>query len=233
MKENTLYTKVLIIEDEEGLVDFLELELKYEGYLVDIAYDGRAGLDKATNQDYGIILLDLMMPGLNSIGVCRRLRTTKDTPVIMLTAKDSVMDRIMGLDNGADDYLSKPFAIEELFARMRVIFRRQENNKIVDQKLLLTFKDIELDLESRTVIKEKMLIEVTNKEFELLAIFMRNVNKVLTRDILLEQVWGYDSVVETNVVDVYVRYLRNKLSAEDKELYIQTIRGVGYVMRDV
>ncbi|MEH7590502.1 response regulator transcription factor [Priestia megaterium] len=225
--------KVLIIEDEEGLVEFLELELKYEGYLVDVAYDGRTGLDKATKQDYDIILLDLMMPGLNGIEVCRRLRTTKDTPVIMLTAKDSVMDRVMGLDNGADDYLSKPFAIEELFARMRVIFRRQENNKIVNQKLLLTFKDIELDLESRTVIKEKMLIELTNKEFELLAIFMRNVNKVLTRDILLEQVWGYDSVVETNVVDVYVRYLRNKLSVEDKELYIQTIRGVGYVMRDV
>ncbi|MBK0010560.1 response regulator transcription factor [Bacillus sp. S35] len=225
--------KVLIIEDEEGLVEFLELELKYEGYSVDIAYDGRTGLDKATKQDYDIILLDLMMPGLNGIEVCRRLRTTKDTPVIMLTAKDSVMDRVMGLDNGADDYLSKPFAIEELFARMRVIFRRQENNKIVDQKLLLTFKDIELDLESRTVIKEKKLIELTNKEFELLAIFMRNINKVLTRDILLEQVWGYDSVVETNVVDVYVRYLRNKLNVEDKELYIQTIRGVGYVMRDV
>lgn len=224
--------KVLIIEDEEGLVEFLELELKYEGYLVDVAYDGRTGLDKAIKQKYDIILLDLMMPGLNGIEVCRRLRTTKDTPVIMLTAKDSVMDRVMGLDNGADDYLSKPFAIEELFARMRVIFRRQENNKMLDQKLLLTFKDIELDLESRTVIKEKKLIELTNKEFELLAIFMRNVNKVLTRDMLLEQVWGYDSVVETNVVDVYVRYLRNKLSAEDKELYIQTIRGVGYVMRE-
>ena len=179
--------KVLIIEDEEGLVEFLEIELKYEGYLVDVAYDGRTGLDKATKQDYDIILLDLMMPGLNGIEVCRRLRTTKNTPVIMLTAKDSVMDRVMGLDNGADDYLSKPFAIEELFARMRVIFRRQENNKIVDQKLLLTFKDIELDLESRTVIKEKMLIELTNKEFELLAIFMRNVNKVLTRDILFSK----------------------------------------------
>jgi len=126
--------KVLIIEDEEGLVEFLELELKYEGYLVDVAYDGRTGLDKATKQDYDIILLDLMMPGLNGIEVCRRLRTTKDTPVIMLTAKDSVMDRVMGLDNGADDYLSKPFAIEELFARMRVIFRRQENNKMLNQK---------------------------------------------------------------------------------------------------
>jgi DNA-binding response OmpR family regulator len=225
--------KVLIIEDEEGLVEFLELELKYEGYSVDVAYDGRTGLDKATKQDYDIILLDLMMPGLNGIEVCRRLRTTKNTPVIMLTAKDSVMDRVMGLDNGADDYLSKPFAIEELFARMRVIFRRQENNKILDQKRILAFKEIELDMESRIVIKEKNLIELTNKEFELLAIFMRNINKVLTRDILLEKVWGYDSVVETNVVDVYVRYLRNKLSAEDKELYIQTIRGVGYVMRDV
>jgi len=225
--------KVLIIEDEEGLIEFLELELKYEGYLVDVAYDGRTGLDKATKQDYDIILLDLMMPGLNGIEVCRRLRTTKDTPVIMLTAKDSVMDRVMGIDNGADDYLSKPFAIEELFARMRVIFRRQENNKILDQKLLLTFKDIELDLESSSMIKDKKIIELTNKEFELLAIFMRNINKVLTRDMLLEQVWGCDSVVETNVVDVYVRYLRNKLNVEEKELYIQTIRGVGYVMRDV
>ncbi|MGG0480643.1 response regulator transcription factor [Priestia megaterium] len=224
--------KVLIIEDEEGLVEFLKLELKYEGYSVDIAYDGRTGLDKATKQNYDIILLDLMMPGLNGIEVCRRLRTTKDTPVIMLTAKDSVMDRVMGLDNGADDYLSKPFAIEELFARMRVIFRRQEN-KTLERKLLLTFKDIELDLESRTMIKDKKLIELTNKEFELLAIFMRNINKVLTRDMLLEQVWGYDSVIETNVVDVYVRYLRNKLNVEEKELYIQTIRGVGYVMRDV
>ncbi|WP_427127790.1 response regulator transcription factor (plasmid) [Priestia megaterium] len=224
--------KVLIIEDEEGLVEFLELELKYEGYSVDIAYDGRTGLEKATKQNYDIILLDLMMPGLNGIEVCRRLRTTKDTPVIMLTAKDSVMDRVMGLDNGADDYLSKPFAIEELFARMRVIFRRQEN-KTLERKLLLTFKDIELDLESRTMIKDKKIIELTNKEFELLAIFMRNINKVLTRDMLLEQVWGYDSVVETNVVDVYVRYLRNKLNVEEKELYIQTIRGVGYVMRDV
>ncbi|MED3855677.1 response regulator transcription factor [Priestia megaterium] len=225
--------KVLIIEDEEGLIEFLELELKYEGYLVDVAYDGRTGLDKATKQDYDIILLDLKMPGLNGIEVCRRLRTTKDTPVIMLTAKDSVMDRVMGIDNGADDYLSKPFAIEELFARMRVIFRRQENNKILDQKLLLTFKDIELDLESSSMIKDKKIIELTNKEFELLAIFMRNINKVLTRDMRLEQVWGCDSVVETNVVDVYVRYLRNKLNVEEKELYIQTIRGVGYVMRDV
>lgn len=148
--------KVLIVEDEEGLVEFLELELKYEGYLVDVAYDGRTGLDKATKQDYDIILLDLMMPGLNGIEVCRRLRTTKNTPVIMLTAKDSVMDRVMGLDNGADDYLSKPFAIEELFARMRVIFRRQENNKILDQKRILAFKEIELDMESRIVIKEKI-----------------------------------------------------------------------------
>ncbi|GAB1779859.1 hypothetical protein PMEGAS67_53360 [Priestia megaterium] len=118
--------KVLIIEDGAGLVEFLELELKHQGYSVDIAYDGRTGLEKATKQDYDIILLDLMMPGLNGIEACRRLRTMKDTPIIMITAKDSVMDRVMGLDNGADDYIPKPFAIEELFARMRVIFRRQE-----------------------------------------------------------------------------------------------------------
>lgn len=222
---------ILIIEDEEGLAEFLELELKYEGYSVDIAYDGRKGLEQATDVDYDLILLDLMLPGLNGIEVCRRLRLVKDTPIIMLTAKDSVMDRVMGLDNGADDYLSKPFAIEELFARMRVIFRRQQKRADVSGELRLIFKDLELDLESRILTKGKEMIELTNKEFELLSIFMRNINKVLVRDLLLEQIWGYESSVETNVIDVYVRHLRNKLNIEEKEEYIQTVRGAGYVMR--
>lgn len=221
---------ILIIEDEESLADFLELELKYEGYKVDIQFDGRKGLEAALETDYDLILLDLMLPGLNGLEVCRRLRATKNTPIIMLTARDSIMDRVTGLDSGADDYLPKPFAIEELLARMRVIFRREEHieNKHVSS---LTFKDLQLQIESRTITKGNEEIELTNKEFELLLMFMKNVNRVLTRDVLLNQVWGYDAMVETNIVDVYVRYLRNKLHSVDKEEYIQTVRGAGYIMK--
>ncbi|MDA1583034.1 response regulator transcription factor [Bacillus cereus group sp. TH230-1LC] len=221
---------ILIIEDEENLADFLELELKYEGYKVDIQFDGRKGLEAALETNYDLILLDLMLPGLNGIEVCRRLRATKNTPIIMLTARDSIMDRVTGLDSGADDYLPKPFAIEELLARMRVIFRREEHieNKHVSS---LTFKDLQLQIESRTITKGNEEIELTNKEFELLLMFMKNINRVLTRDVLLDQVWGYDAMVETNIVDVYVRYLRNKLHSVDKEEYIQTVRGVGYIMK--
>lgn len=222
---------ILIIEDEEGISEFLELELKYEGYTVETADDGRKGLDMAIQQDFDVILLDLMLPGLNGIEVCRRLRTVKDTPIIMLTAKDSVMDRVMGLDNGADDYLSKPFAIEELLARMRVIFKRLERMESKQMKSL-TFKELELDLESRLLSKENETIELTNKEFELLSFFMKNINRVLTRDRLLEHIWSYDTAVETNVIDVYVRHLRTKLNINEKEAYIQTVRGVGYVMRE-
>ncbi|HGP3675931.1 response regulator transcription factor [Bacillus cereus group sp. MYBK245-2] len=222
--------RILIIEDEESLVDFLELELKYEGYKVDIQFDGRKGLEAALETNYDLILLDLMLPGLNGLEVCRRLRATKNTPIIMLTARDSIMDRVTGLDSGADDYLPKPFAIEELLARMRVIFRREEHieNKHVSS---LTFKDLQLQIESRTITKGNEEIELTNKEFELLLMFMKNINRVLTRDVLLDQVWGYDAMVETNIVDVYVRYLRNKLHSVDKEEYIQTVRGAGYIMK--
>jgi len=221
---------ILIIEDEESLADFLELELKYEGYKVDIQFDGRKGLEAALETNYDLILLDLMLPGLNGLEVCRRLRATKNTPIIMLTARDSIMDRVTGLDSGADDYLPKPFAIEELLARMRVIFRREEHieNKHVSS---LTFKDLQLQIESRTITKGNEEIELTNKEFELLLMFMKNINRVLTRDVLLDQVWGYDAMVETNIVDVYVRYLRNKLHSVDKEEYIQTVRGAGYIMK--
>ncbi|GLV64288.1 DNA-binding response regulator [Bacillus mycoides] len=221
---------ILIIEDEESLADFLELELKYEGYKVDIQLDGRKGLEAALEKSYDLILLDLMLPGLNGLEVCRRLRATKNTPIIMLTARDSIMDRVTGLDSGADDYLPKPFAIEELLARMRVIFRREENIEHKNTSFL-TFKDLQLQIESRTITKGNEEIELTNKEFELLLMFMKNINRVLTRDILLDQVWGYDAMVETNIVDVYVRYLRNKLHSVDKEEYIQTVRGAGYIMK--
>ena len=221
--------KVLIVEDEENMVSFIQMELKYEGYEVEVANDGRSAVTLALEKDFDLILLDLMLPGINGLEVCRRIRKEKDTPIIMLTARDSVMDKVTGLQTGADDYVSKPFAIEELLARMEVIFRRSDK---VSKKEKLKFKDIELDIEGRIVKKDGDIIELTNTEFQLLLTFMRNKNRVLTREILLDNVWGYNSEAETNIVDVYVRYIRNKLDKIEKEKYIQTVRGVGYVMRD-
>ena len=223
--------RILVIEDEEALSEFLVLELKHEGYLVTTAFDGREGLDLALEEEWDIILLDLMIPKLNGIEVCRRLKAVKNTPIIMITARDSVMDRVMGLDSGADDYLPKPFAIEELLARIRVILRREES-RLTPSSLLLSFKDLELNIESRLLKKGTQLIELTKKEYDLLFMFMKNSNRVLSRELMLEKVWGYDIEIETNVVDVYVRHLRNKLNPLDKENYIQTMRGIGYVMRE-
>ena len=220
---------VLIVEDEENMVSFIKMELEYEGYNVDVANDGRKAVSLALEKDYDVILLDLMLPGINGIEVCRRIRKEKETPIIMLTARDSVMDKVTGLKSGADDYLAKPFAIEELIERMEVIFRRNKKEKINSE---LKFKDIILDIEGRTVRRNNEVIELTNTEFQLLLMFMKNINRALTRDIIMENIWGYNSEAETNVVDVYVRYIRNKLDKNDKEKYIQTIRGVGYIMRD-
>lgn len=220
---------VLIVEDEENMVSFIKMELEYEGYNVDVANDGRRAVSLALEKDYDVILLDLMLPGINGIEVCRRIRKEKETPIIMLTARDSVMDKVTGLKSGADDYLAKPFAIEELIARMEVIFRRNKKEKSNSE---LKFKDIILDIEGRTVRRNNEVIELTNTEFQLLLMFMKNINRALTRDIIMENIWGYNSEAETNVVDVYVRYIRNKLDKNDKEKYIQTIRGVGYIMRD-
>jgi len=221
--------KILIIEDEVNLSDFIRLELEYEKYEVLVAFEGRDGLAKALDEDIDIILLDLMLPGLNGIEVCRRIRAVKNTPIIMITARDSVLDRISGLDSGADDYISKPFQIEELLARMRAIFRRAETWNQSNQMLI--YKDLEMDLEARIVKRENEIIELTKKEFDLLKLLMKNINRVLTREVLLEEIWGYDALIETNVVDVYISYLRAKVDRADQESYIQTVRGSGYVIR--
>ena len=222
--------KILIVEDEESLSKFIQLELEYEGYEPIVAFDGREGLAKALSEEVDLILLDLMLPGLNGIEVCRRIRSSKkDTPIIMITARDSVLDRISGLDSGADDYISKPFQIEELLARMRALFRRIDNHAGHHK---LVYKDLEMDTESRVVKRGNEIIELTKKEFDLLLLLMKNVNRVLTRDVLLEEIWGYDTSIETNVVDVYVSYLRAKMDGKEKESYIQTVRGTGYVLRD-
>ncbi|WP_404349895.1 response regulator transcription factor [Sutcliffiella horikoshii] len=222
--------RVLIIEDEKNLARFIELELQYEGFKVATSYDGREGLDLALKEDWDIILLDLMLPGLSGMEVCRRIRAAKETPIIMLTARDSVMDKVSGLDSGADDYMSKPFAIEELLARIRALFRRMEGKKEEENNILL-FRELKVDLDARTVTRAEEQIELTKREFDLLVVFMTNINRVLTREILLDKVWELGSYAETNVVDVYVRYLRNKIDKPSEESYIQTVRGTGYVMR--
>ena len=219
--------KILIIEDESSISDFVKLELEYEGYQVSIKEDGREGLKEALENDYDLIILDIMLPSMNGFEVCRRLKREKNTPIIMLSAKDSVTDKVNGLQIGADDYIPKPFAIEELLARINAIFRRVDSldNHIVK------FKDLVINRNSRTVSRNDKEINLTNKEYELLMILIDNKDKVVTRDELLEKIWGYEYEPETNVTDVYVRYLRSKLNNENKEEYIQTIRSVGYIMR--
>lgn len=201
--------KILIIEDEIKISRFLQLELEHEGYIVDTEQDGRQGLEKALQEDYDLILLDVMLPSLNGMEILRRLRTTSQVPVIMLTAKDDVTDKVMGLDIGADDYITKPFAIEELLARIRVIFKHSrisatESNIIQVDKLVL-------DMNKYSLTYDKDPIDLTKKEYDLLKYLMLNKEIVLTRDNILEKVWGYDYVGDTNVVDVYIRYLRSKI----------------------
>lgn len=221
--------RILVVEDEEKLAKFVQLELSYEGYEVSVAHDGLSGLMAARDQTPDLIILDWMMPGLTGVEVCRRLRQTGTaTPVILLTAKDEVSDRVEGLDAGADDYVVKPFSIEELLARVRAHLRRIEPQ---DAELLM-FGDLVLDRRSREVRRGSRPIELTAKEFDLLDYLMTNPRQVLTRDRILEQVWGYDFMGDSNIIEVYVRYLRLKLEAEGESRLIQTMRGVGYVLRD-
>ncbi|CCJ66229.1 MULTISPECIES: response regulator transcription factor [Leuconostoc] len=227
-------SKVLIVEDEENLAKFVGLELKHEGYEVETVHDGRSGLDLALENDYDVILLDLMLPELNGLEVARRLREAKKTPIIMMTARDSVIDRVSGLDYGADDYLVKPFAIEELLARIRSLLRRIAIETEVNDKhrSIINFKDLRIEKENRIARRDDQIINLTKREYDLLLTLVENINVVQSREQLLKEVWGFDSEVETNVVDVYIRYLRNKIDdPESKASYIQTVRGTGYVMR--
>ncbi|MGO2084067.1 response regulator transcription factor [Vagococcus sp.] len=225
--------KILIIEDEKNLARFVELELKHEGYETEVHYNGRMGLEAAIEGDWEAILLDLMLPELNGLEVCRRIRQVKNTPIIMMTARDSVIDRVSGLDHGADDYIVKPFAIEELLARLRALLRRIdiEGDKNITKQTTITYRDLTIEKENRVVRRGEQMIELTKREYELLLILMENINVVLSRDVLLNKVWGYEIEVETNVVDVYIRYLRNKIDVPGEDSYIQTVRGTGYVMR--
>lgn len=222
--------RILIVEDEEKLARFVELELTHEGYAVEKAFDGRSGLERLESGAYDLALLDIMLPGLNGLEVLRRARRTVDTPVIMLTARDSVMDKVTGLDMGAEDYITKPFEIEELLARIRAALRKTQRRQAVSHVLALG--KLTLDADRYTAAWDGQAIELTHREFELLKVLMENKGIVMSRATLMERVWGYDYMGETNIVDVYVRYLRGKIDDVYGVKLIQTVRGVGYVLRE-
>lgn len=222
--------KILIVEDEIKIARFVQLELEHEGYEVELEHDGRAGLEKAVSGNHDLVILDVMLPSLNGMEVLRRLRQVSEVPVIMLTARGEIMDRVMGLDSGADDYIVKPFAIEELLARIRKAFKRKT---IKPEKTdLLQSGSLCLDLTKHTVTYAKEAINLTKTEFDLLKYLMLNKEIVLTRDTILENVWGYDYGGDTNVVDVYIRYLRSKIDEKYNTKFIHTVRGVGYQFRN-
>ncbi len=224
--------KILIIEDEKNLARFFSLELQHEGYEVIVEVNGREGLETALEKEFDLILLDLMLPEMDGFEVTRRLQTEKTTYIMMMTARDSIMDVVAGLDRGADDYIVKPFAIEELLARIRAIFRRQDiesEKKVPSQGI---YRDLVLNPQNRSVNRGDDEISLTKREYDLLNILMTNMNRVMTREELLSNVWKYDEAVETNVVDVYIRYLRGKIDIPGKKSYIQTVRGMGYVIRE-
>lgn len=221
--------KILLIEDEEKLARFIELELLYEGYSVEKAFDGRIGLDAALAGSFDIIILDIMLPGLNGMEVLRRIRRSSSIPVIMLTARDTVVDKVTGLDSGADDYLTKPFAIEELLARIRSGLRKKVNPAEVKS---LHAGGVTLDIERHLAAVNNITIELTKKEFNLLQFLLENKGIVITRETLLDKVWGFDYPGDTNVIDVYVRYLRAKIDEPFGIKLIHTVRGVGYVIKD-
>lgn len=222
--------RILLIEDEEKIARFTELELVHEGYEVGKAYDGRQGLEEALSGKYDLILLDVMLPALNGLEVLRRLRKESSVPVIMLTARDAVMDKVSGLDAGADDYITKPFAIEELLARVRVALKKHTDH--VQQTHRLTVCGVTMDTDRHEVTCSGEPIELTNREYELVHVLMENKNIVLDREKLMNRVCGYDYIGETNIIDVYVRHIRSKIDDVFGIRFIQTVRGVGYVIKD-
>lgn len=219
---------ILLIEDEQKIARFVELELSHEGYEVIKAEDGRKGLELAEKGGWDLLLLDIMLPGLNGLEVLRRLRKSSDLPVIMLTARDAVMDKVTGLDMGADDYITKPFSIEELLARIRSALRKKQGSALP----MMTIGPLQMDIARHLVTCKGEAVDLTGREFALLQMLMENQSIVLSREILMEKVWGYDFVGETNIVDVYIRYLRSKIDEAFHVKLLHTVRGVGYTLRE-
>lgn len=220
--------QILVIEDEAKIADFLRRGLTYEGFRVKVANDGESGLASARENLPDLVILDVMLPGLDGIEVCRRLRAGGPVPILMLTAKDAVSDRVKGLESGADDYLTKPFAFEELLARVRALMRRARPN----EETVLKFADLTLNVSTRQVTRGSRKVDLTTKEFDLLHFFMLHPKQVLTRELIYDRIWGYDFGGESNILEVYIRYLRTKLEVKDETRLIQTVRGVGYALRE-
>ena len=220
--------RILIIEDDPAILKVLQRGLAYEGYTVDVATDGRTGLNLAHDHHPDLVILDWMLPGMDGLEVCRRLRLQGGLPILMLTVKDTIQDRVQGLDAGADDYIVKPFNLDELTARIRALFRRTQT----ERNQVYQFGDLTMDSDSRQVTRGKRLVPLTAKEYELLELFLRHPRQVLTREVIFDRVWGYDFGGESNVLEVYIRYLRQKLEAEDETRLIHTVRSVGYVLRE-
>ena len=219
---------ILVVDDDPEIVSFIKRGLIYEGSSVDTAVDGTEALTKARDKEPDLVILDIMMPGLDGVEVSKRLRQASDVPILMLTAKGAVADRVEGLDSGADDYLVKPFAFDELLARVRALLRRRQPR----EGEVLRFSDLSLDTATREVKRGNEIIELTAQEFDLLELLMRHPRQVLIRDRIYERVWGYDFDGESNVIEVYVSYLRSKLEASGKPRLIHTVRGVGYVLKE-
>jgi len=227
--------RILIIEDDTAILKVLQRGLAYEGYTVDVATDGRTGLNLAHDHHPDLVILDWMLPGMDGLEVCRRLRLQGGLPILMLTAKDTIQDRVQGLDAGADDYIVKPFNLDELTARIRALFRRTQT----ERNQVYQFADLTMDSDSRQVTRGSRLVPLTAKEYELLELFLRHPRQVLTRErqvltreVIFDRVWGYDFGGESNVLEVYIRYLRQKLEAENESRLIHTVRSVGYVLRE-
>ncbi|MBO5691565.1 MAG: response regulator transcription factor [Spirochaetaceae bacterium] len=233
--------KILLVEDEPGIASFVRLELLHEGYQVQVAEDGRQGLELFQEGQWDLILLDIMLPGINGLEVLRRIRKLSSVPVILLTARGDTLDKVSGLDAGADDYLPKPFAIEELLARIRSLLRRKNawGSETVSAQAtstqdegLLFFRNITLNPKSREVSLDGQLLALTKTEYQLLFCLMSHKNEALSREQIMNMVWGQEHYIDPNSVDVYVRYLRNKLDVAGKESCITTLRGIGYIMKE-
>ncbi len=221
--------RILIIEDEPEIANYLRRGLVLEGFQVTVAADGPTGLAATREMPHDLVILDLMLPGIDGLEVARRLRAASDVPIIILTARDAVADRVRGLENGADDYLVKPFAFEELLARIRVQLRRRQASSGTE---VLRFGNLTLDTAARELRIGERRVELTAKEYDLLELFMRHPNQVLTREVIYDRVWGYDFGGESNIIEVYVRYLRQKLEAHGEPRVIHTVRGAGYILRE-
>ncbi len=219
---------ILIVEDDEAIVRLLRRGLTFEGYQVETALDGETGLAMAREHHPDLVILDLMLPGIDGLEVCQRLRGSSNVPILMLTAKDTIQDRVSGLDAGADDYLVKPFELDEVLARVRALLRRTQTERVQ----VLSFNDLSLDTSTRQATRNNRTISLTAKEYDLLELFLRHPRQVLTREMIFDRVWGYDFGGESNVLDVYIRYLRQKLETEGETRLLHTVRGVGYVLRE-